>query len=114
MTNFKKWNIIDSLESLNNLLKENEITCTLFSQPSCGVCASIKPQLQQVISNNFPDIELAYVDISKNPEIAGKHTIFSIPVLIIFIDSKEHIRKSRIINISQLSNELERLIKLYK
>jgi len=114
MTNFKDWSNIDSIESLNNLLAENEITCTLFSQPNCGVCVSIKPQLQKLINQNFPSITLGYVDISKNPEIAGKFTIFTIPVLIIFINSKEYIRKSRIINISQLSTDLERLIQLYK
>lgn len=48
----------------------------------CGPCKSYAPIFDDFAKNN-PDIDTESIDVDKNPDIAGKYNIKSIPMTIL-------------------------------
>lgn len=90
-------------------LKENELALlAYFSTEACNVCKVLKPKVAELIKTEFPKIKLAYIKMDKLPEAAAQNQVFAAPTILIFIDGRENIRKSRNIGISELQREIER------
>ena len=53
-------------------------------------------------------MNLFYVDVRKNPEIAGQERIFAVPTIIVIFDGRETFRRSRNIGIQELAELLHR------
>ncbi len=93
-------------------IEENEAALFYFSAPHCHVCKVLKPKLAEMLNEEYPNIELFYVDIDKAPVISGQYRIFTIPTLLIFFEGKEYLRKSRNIGLTELNRELEKPYRL--
>lgn len=90
-------------------LKETEpVLLTYFSTEVCSVCKVLKPKVEKLIQTEFPKIKLVYINSDKLPEVAAQSQVFAAPTILIFIDGKEYIRKSRNIGVSELQREIER------
>ena len=59
-----------------------------FSAAWCGPCNMIGPIVEQ-LSEEKSDVEFFNVDVDKNPDLAMKYRIQSIPALVLFKDGKE-------------------------
>ena len=84
-----------------------------FSTETCGVCKVLKPKLKSFLEENFPKLEMIYVDVEREKELAAQLTTFSVPTIIIYFDDKEFLRYSRNINFDELFQSLERMYNLY-
>ena len=62
-------------------LKTSGALMILFGGENCGVCQSIKPQLEKLFNENFPLIHQVYIDCNQSAEICAQHQIFTLPVL---------------------------------
>ncbi len=90
-------------------LKENEpALLAYFSTEVCNVCKVLKPKVDELIQNEFPKIKLVYIKSDKLPEVAAQNQVFAAPTILVFIDGREYIRKSRNIGIGELQQEIER------
>lgn len=99
-------------DEIEAAIKEKKAALFYFSAPHCNVCKVLKPKLAEMLTEEFPEIDLFYVDIDKTPMTSGQFRIFSIPTIMIFFEGKEYIRKSRNIGLVELSRELEKPYKL--
>ena len=99
---------MQTLENINNTIKNNLAVMVYFSAPTCNVCHSLKPKLLEALDENFSEFKVESVDISVDEDIAPHFGIFSIPTVLIFLDSKEFVRKSRNMSVSELIKEIER------
>ncbi len=79
-----------------------------FSTVECGVCKVLKPKVEEMISREFPEIKLVYVEINQSPEIAAQNRIFTVPVVLVYFEGREFFRKSRNFGVDELRNELIR------
>ena len=59
-----------------------------FSAAGCGPCNMIGPIVEQ-LSEEKSDVEFFNADVDKNPDLAMKYRIQSIPALVLFKDGKE-------------------------
>jgi thioredoxin-like negative regulator of GroEL len=84
-----------------------------FTSPDCGMCVDLKPKVKALIESKFPKLEFELVDISKAPETASKHTVFTAPTVIIFFDGKETLRFARHMSIGEIEEKVARLYGLY-
>ena len=84
-----------------------------FSGENCSVCKVLKPKIEEEISKNFPKMELFEIKTDKYKEIASNFSVFSIPTILVFFDSKEFFRKSRNLSVSLFIEELKRPYKLF-
>ena len=53
----------------------------------CGPCKMLAPELDVVAKNNS-DVKIYKINVDKNPDIARKYGIMSIPTLILYNDGK--------------------------
>jgi thioredoxin-like negative regulator of GroEL len=79
-----------------------------FSAPTCNVCHALKPKLLDAIESNFKTFEVISIDTSIDQEVAAHFNVFAIPTVLIFLDGKEFIRKSRHMSVSEVVNEIKR------
>jgi len=86
----------------------NLVSLYYFSHDECNVCKVLKPKIEELFSEEFPETKLFYVNTKTTSALAAQNRIFAVPTLIIFIEGKEFIRKSRNIGISELHEEMQR------
>ena len=79
-----------------------------FSAPTCGVCHVLKPKLLQALHENFPAFSVETVDISVDGDIAPHFGVYAIPTILIFLDGKEFLRKSRNMSVDEVMREIKR------
>ncbi len=79
-----------------------------FSHQRCNVCKVLKPKVQQMLKENFPQMEFKYIDIEEEPETAANHRVFTVPTLLIFFEGKEYYRFARNVSLGQLIEAIER------
>ena len=100
---------ITSLQTLQDII-QNEIGVLLyFSTPTCNVCKALKPKISQEFKSNFPKIKQVYIDASLSKDIAAYYHVFSVPTILVFLDSKEFARESRNVSISLLTGKIKRI-----
>ena len=80
----------------------------LFGGPSCGVCKSIRPQLEAMLKEHFPKMQSAYVDCATSPEICAQFSVFSLPVVKVFIENKLVAEEFGAFSLSALKQKLDR------
>ena len=101
-------NTLTSLEEYTKFINENASTLVYFSTPQCNVCKILKPKIMELINNDFNKIKMAYVNCEALKEVAAQNRIFTVPTILVFLDGKEFLRKSRNISIIEFKAELQR------
>ncbi len=95
------FNVIKTLAEFEEATK-NPAALFYFSHEACNVCKVLKPKVVELVKENFPQMQLYYVDTVESPEIAGQNRVFTNPVILIYFDGREMHRLSRYINLQQL------------
>lgn len=97
---------IESLEHFQSEKASNEMALFYFSHDECNVCRVLKPKVDELVSEKFPNVKMYYVNTKQTPEVSGQFSIFSVPTILVFIDGRENIRKSRNIGLAELEDAL--------
>ena len=97
-----------TLETIEQALSTEIAVALYFSAPTCNVCHALKPKLLEAFDANFKQLSVISVDISETPEIASHFGVFSIPTLLVYLDGKEFLRKSRHMSVDQVVAEIQR------
>lgn len=84
-----------------------------FSGENCSVCKVLKPKVEETIKKNFSKMELYEIKADISKEIASSFSVFSIPTILVFFDSKEFFRKGRNLSIPLFVEELKRPYTLF-
>ncbi|WP_320312643.1 MULTISPECIES: thioredoxin family protein [Cetobacterium] len=68
------------------------------------------PRLEE-LSKKFENSKFFPIDIKKNPEVTGEFMVFVTPVLIVYYDGMEILKKIRFFSILEIEKELEKFLK---
>lgn len=104
-------NTVDTNETLEKLIKENEMVLAYFGSKSCSVCNVMKPKLEKILKS-YPKIKSFEVNVQKSQKTAAAYNVFTIPAILVFIDGKETIREARYISIQEINNKISRYYNL--
>ncbi len=99
---------LSSLDEAMEFIENHEMSFLYFTMPSCSVCHGLKPQIEAMLEK-YPKIEGRHIDASLVPEAAGQFSVFTAPVLLLFIDGKEYLREARIVQTQKLDDQLNRI-----
>lgn len=99
---------MQTIEDIEQKINKNLAVMVYFSAPTCNVCHVLKPKLLEAIDSNFDKFEIESIDISANQEVAAHYGIFTIPTVLVFLDGKEFLRKSRNMSIDEVVKEIKR------
>lgn len=100
-------NLINSNEDIKELINNNEMVLLYFGSTNCNVCNVMKPKVEELLKS-YPKIKRAQIDIEKSIELSAVYNIFTIPVILLYIEGKEIIREARHISIQDISSKIER------
>lgn len=94
---------------MGNIDPVNEQASLLyFTSPECHVCKVLKPKVRELIEKKFPKMTLHFINVKEEPNLAGQHQVFTVPVLLVFFEGSEFFRKARNISIFELEKEIGR------
>ncbi len=96
------------LEEIKRTISQNPAVALYFSAPTCNVCHALRPKLFAALEENFKELEILSIDVSEDQEIAAHYSVFAIPTLLVFLDGREFLRKSRHMSVDEVVNEIAR------
>lgn len=102
---------LDSNEEIENLIKENQMVLVYFGSESCNVCNAMRPKVEEILKN-YPKIKSAEVDTEKSLKLSIDYSVFTIPVILIFIEGKEILREARYISMKDINDKITRYYEL--
>ncbi|WP_455756988.1 thioredoxin family protein [Sulfurimonas sp.] len=99
---------MQTIENINNVIKDDMAVMLYFSAPTCNVCHALKPKLVEAIDENFKEFKIISIDTSVDQEIAANFSVFAIPTVLVFLDGREFLRKSRHMSVNEVIGEIKR------
>jgi len=99
---------MNRIQEIETTVKENLAVMLYFSAPSCNVCHALKPKLLDAIESNFEEFKIISIDVSQEQEIAAHYSVFAIPTVLVFLDGREFLRKSRHMSVDEVVREIQR------
>ncbi|MFV8829910.1 thioredoxin family protein [Alkalihalobacterium sp. APHAB7] len=99
---------LTSLDMVETFLKEHRFSFIYVSRTNCGVCHALLPQVKELLQQ-FPLIQLGFINADDVEEIAGRFSIFTVPAMILFIEEKEYIREARFVHLDALEEKIKKV-----
>jgi len=99
---------MQTIDDIKKIIKDNMAVMVYFSAPTCNVCHALKPKLLEALNKNFKDFEVVSVDISVQEDVSPHFDVYAIPTVLVFLDGKEFLRKSRHMSIDEVIREIKR------
>ncbi|NMB00561.1 MAG: thioredoxin family protein [Firmicutes bacterium] len=99
--------LIESQEELKSLLSDNTMALLYFGSDSCGVCQALKPKVKQLLLD-YPKVVSGRIDTAKSAHLAADFTVFTIPVVLVFVAGNEVIREARHVSIRELTAKIQK------
>jgi len=99
---------MQTIQNIQKSIDENLAVMVYFSAPTCNVCHALKPKLLEALESNFKEFIVESVDISVEEDIAPHFGVFAIPTVLVFLDGKEFLRKSRHMSVDEVIREIKR------
>jgi thiol-disulfide isomerase/thioredoxin len=97
----------NDINEIKKIIENNQMVFGYFTTTDCNMCKDLFPKIEKMLEE-FPNIVGFKAESNLNPLIVGEYNIFMVPTIILFIDGKETIRRSRNISIIELSNSIDR------
>ncbi|HIM54158.1 MAG TPA: thioredoxin [Gammaproteobacteria bacterium] len=101
-------NQLENQEQLDLLKLEKDAVLILFGGAHCGVCQTIKPQIDKKFLLKFPNLEMVYIDCEQMQEVCAQHGVFSLPVVQVFFMGQKFIEEVRGFSLLALEQEIEK------
>jgi len=99
-------------EQFEKLMQLHPIVISYFSTQECNVCKVLRPKIEELASK-YDEVSFTYIDTTKQPELAGQFSIFTVPSILIFVEGKESKRLSRNFSVNEVQSFIERMIGLF-
>ena len=96
---------------MEELINNNPISIVYFRGSECGACDAIKEKILDIILD-YNEIKFLEINAIENIELAAQHDIFSLPILLLFINGKEALRVGRYFDILDFKNSINRYYNL--
>lgn len=102
-------NILEAQEIIN----QNDITLVYIGQENCSVCHSLKPQVQRIMKD-FNEVKQIELDAIMTPTVAEAFQVLTVPVILLFIEGQEYLRRARALNTSDFKKDVTKIILGYQ
>ena len=99
---------LTSHQELTNQIKSNQAVLVLFGGINCGICQAIKPQLEKLISQHYPEMKTVYADCQSYPELGAQASVFSLPVVRVYFEGQLFLEEVKAFSLGKLVADLER------
>ena len=98
-------------EPLGDLIRSEPVLLVQFGDMSCAPCQAIRQRLDAWLMEH-PEMTARYAEISDHLPECAQLGIFSVPVLILYMDGAETVRVSGWFSLESFLKRAERLLSL--
>ena len=98
------------MSQFNNLINGEQPLLIDFFAEWCGPCKAMAPVLKDVVAKLGGKARIIKVDIDKNPAVAAKYNVRSVPTLILLKKGEIKWQQSGAIPGNQLLSQIEKFI----
>ncbi|AJD92775.1 hypothetical protein JMA_34580 [Jeotgalibacillus malaysiensis] len=106
----RQYTEIRSNEELDQMMNQ-PLSVVYISREGCSVCHALLPKIQQIMEE-YPEVEFGHILADEYEEVAGKLSIFTVPVVMIFSEGKELLRDARFIRVEEFRESLNKMTAL--
>jgi thiol-disulfide isomerase/thioredoxin len=99
---------LTSISQVDAFIAENHLAFLYISHNNCSVCHALLPQVKELMEK-FPEIHLGHILTDDVEEIAGRFSVFTVPVLLLFVYGKEYVREARIVHMDLFDEKIRRV-----
>jgi thioredoxin 1 len=100
------------IQDIGKLITDKAAVLLYFYNDNCAPCKILRPKVQELVQNNFPNIEFRLINAEQFPASSAQYGVFASPTLLVFFEGKEYIRESKNISISELHDKIARIYKM--
>ncbi len=111
MSDTQSLEAVASFSELEERVREIPFLLLYATRPGCGVCGALRPKIERMVERIAP-LKGVYADLEEIPLLAGQLSLFSVPVLVVFIEGREALREGRNVSVPELEERLERFAAL--
>lgn len=104
---------VTSLKEASQAIEKDDVVLFYFTTNDCSVCHSILPRVADAMEKADPKAVGYHISIPDLPEASGYFMAFSAPLILVYGKGKEVLREAGIIDLSGLSQRIQRQIKGY-
>jgi thiol-disulfide isomerase/thioredoxin len=97
------------IQDIEQLITEKAAVLLYFYNDNCAPCKILRPKVQELVQDNFPNIEFRLINAEQFPVTSAQFGVFASPALLVFFEGKEYIRESKNISIGELHDKIERI-----
>jgi thiol-disulfide isomerase/thioredoxin len=102
-----------SIDEIDQFINSHHFAFLYISKTNCSVCHALLPIIKEVMAD-FPTIQLGFINADQVQDVAGFLSIFTAPVLILYVDGKEVLREARFVHIEAFREKVEKIYRLAK
>jgi thioredoxin-like negative regulator of GroEL len=99
----------ESVGELRKLIDNEKLVFVFLYGEHCSVCHGVMPQIRPMI-DSYNDLTSIQADIEKLPILSGEFTVFTVPVVLLFLEGKEVLRIARFIRTEELKDKIDKIL----
>lgn len=99
---------LTALEEIDHFLNEHRLAFLYISRTNCSVCHALLPKVKQLMTA-YPEIQLGSIHADYTEAVAGRFSIFTVPVLLLFVEGKEYVREARIVHMDLFKEKIDKI-----
>ncbi len=99
---------LTTIDMIHDFLQAHQLSFLYISRQNCSVCHGLLPQVQQMMEK-YPEIKMGHIDADEVMEVAGRFSVFTVPVLLLFVDGKEYVREARIVHMDLFNEKINKI-----
>lgn len=100
---------IHNEDELQAWVQENRAAMLLFGGANCSVCQAIKPRLQKMLAEEFPNMHLGYVACDgEGSSLCASYGLFSIPIVWLYFEGKRASSFGRVFSLDEVRAAIQR------
>lgn len=100
-----------SVEAAQEFISHHRLAFLYITMTGCSVCHALLPQVRKLLTK-YPDIRLGTINAQEVPAVAGSFSVFTAPVLLLYVEGKEYIREARIVHLDLLDGKIRKIYDL--
>lgn len=98
---------LQGIFDINNFLLNHKLSVLICSTRTCNVCKPLKQQITKTLENNT-SVALAEIFLDDVEEAKGYFGVFSVPIVLVFVEGKEAKRYSAAMDIREFQSTILR------
>ncbi len=97
-----------TFSEFETLLSSHSAFMLYFFNDTCGVCKTLWPRVEGLMTTNFPEVKLLRINATESREMAGQLRMLSVPGIALFMDGREVFRANGMISMQELESRIAR------